>query len=79
MMSDVKAEDIVAENESLGGAELSSAGWSAYEQLQIARKSVRIVYDVSFQRLLEDVQQSADDINEGACCDLRSTVYKSSD
>lgn len=44
--------DVVAENSGGSHGELSSAGRDAYEYLQIAMKSVCIVYDVPCQGLL---------------------------
>lgn len=57
--------DSVAENASGSGFELSFAAGSAYEQLQISMKSLGIVYVVSFQRPLEAVMQSNEDISTG--------------
>lgn len=53
VMADLMVEDVVAKNASGIGCELSSAAKNAYEQLQIAMKTVCMVVKVLFQRLLE--------------------------
>lgn len=64
LMVDEELEDVVAENGSGSGAELSSTGRKALEQMQIVTKSVSIVYEVLFRRLLEAVEWSGADIRE---------------
>lgn len=50
---------------------LRSTGSSAYQQLQIALKSVCMVYDVLAHKLLVAMEQSGDDISEG----LHSLIF----
>lgn len=65
LMRDVKVRDVVDENERGSGAELSSNGRNDCNQLQIALKSEGMMYDVTFQRLLEPVEHFGEDISEG--------------
>lgn len=77
LMVDVKVEDFVAENTSTSGVLLSSSGRRTHEQWQIVMKSVCMVYDASFQRLLEVVGQPSNKISEGVHDAARDPPYKS--
>lgn len=59
LMEDVNVGHVEAENTNGGGADLSSAEKNAYEQLEIAMKSVGMVYDVTVQEMLKALEQSA--------------------
>lgn len=54
LMVNVKAEDVITENERANVVELRAATRIAYKQLQMAMKTVCMVYDPLFQRLLKD-------------------------
>lgn len=56
-MADKIMEDIEVDSSSETGAELDSAARKASKQLQDAMKFVYIVYDTTFQRLLEALPQ----------------------
>lgn len=65
LMGDVKVEDIEAENAGGSGAELIVAGRNVFEELLIAMKSLRMVYDVPCQGLWVAVEQPGQDTIEG--------------
>lgn len=74
-MADMKVEVVLSQIASNSGDELSSPVWSAYKKLQNAVKSVCMVYDVWFQRLLETVGQSSKDIIKGGLVAACSPQY----
>lgn len=53
------------------GVELGSTAKSAYEELQIASKSVFTVYGGWFQRLLETIEHTNEDISAALCVLIR--------
>lgn len=57
LMSNVKVVYDVSENKSEGELELSSLERNAYEQMQIAMRSLFMLNDVTIQRHLEAVKQ----------------------
>lgn len=57
----VKVDDFLSENASGSGAGPCPAKRNADEQLQTSIESLYVVYHVSFQRLLEGVEQSCQD------------------
>lgn len=65
LMADMKVEEVVAEKASKSNVDLSSAGRNTYEQLKTSMKSVGMMYQVPFQRLLEAVDLSSENIRKG--------------
>lgn len=57
------------------GITLSFAGKEAYWMQKIDVKSLHLVYDVSFQWLLEAVQQSGEDTFDGEAALICDSVY----
>lgn len=77
LMPDVKMEDVVADNTSGSGAELSFAGRNVYKEIHTVMKSERILYDIPVQRMPEPVEQSGEDIMEGVhavTCDPKKYI-----
>lgn len=75
LMASVSVGDVLPEAGSMIFVELSSLTGTAYKQLQIAMRSVCMMYKTSFQRLLEDTEQSGEDFGVlYTCWDLRPTV-----
>lgn len=77
-MIDAKKKDVLAGHMSGSGVEPSCTAKNAYEQQQIAMRSLCMVCKVPFRRLLEAVEQSRDNICKGVhavvCSILNTTV-----
>lgn len=75
LMGDVKVKDDVADSAGGSIADPGSAGGYAYEELQTAMKCLCMVYDVTFRRLIEVVEQSGEDTCECVHAVIGDSLY----
>lgn len=78
LMANAKVEDVVFESACRSGVVLGSTVTNSHEQEDIAKKSLYILYNVLIQELLEAVEQSVEDIREGAHAVIGDPLYKTS-